>query len=133
MELTLDMVVSDIVEHLKKSKEKFILIEDFPKVLTSIIEKKYGNFEYTNEVGIAIKKSLVDSGKVDVFKEGYDYFDSDNRSVYSAGNYYALKGFYKDVIDMKDRHGIVPYFSKSKEYASAWANGTLADEEYTLK
>lgn len=130
MELTLDMVVSDIVEYLKKSKEKFILVEEFPKTLTSIIEKKYGNFEYTNEIGVAIKKSLVESGKVEVFKEGFDYFDKDNRSVYSAGDYYALKGFYKDVIDMKDRHGIVPYFSKTKEYADAWSKGLLEAEEY---
>lgn len=127
------MVVNDIVEYLKKSKEKFILIEDFPKVLTFIIEKKYGNFEYTNEIGVAVKKSLVDSGKVDVFKEGYDYFDKDGRNVYSAGNYYALKGFYQDVVDMKDRHGIVPYFSKTKEYANAWSNGSLDEEEYSLR
>lgn len=130
MKLTLDIIVADIVGFMKRTKGKFMLVEDFPKIMTIVIEEKYGNFTYTNEVGIAVKKKMLDSGQVELFREGGHYFDKDNRFTYSKGNYFVLKGVYKDVIEMKDRNGIHPYFFTTKEICDAWAKGELDDSEY---
>ena len=123
--LTLDNIVEDIVLKLKKEKEKFILIEDFPKFLTDLINEKYGKFTYKSEVGIAVKKKLKDHKDIVIYRESNEVFDSNGAFAITKGEYFVIKGAYKDVVHMKESHKIVPLFFKRREEVVAWERGDI--------
>lgn len=130
MKLTLDVIVKDIIDYMKKSKEKFILIEDFPIVLTEIINKKYGKFSYTSEIGIAVKNKLKEDKNIVVYRPRNDIHDSNGAFTMSAGEYFAIKGAYKDVVDMKEKNKIIPMFFKRRQDVIAWERGEIDVDEY---
>ena len=110
---------------MNKSKEKFILIEDFPQVLTDIINKKYGKFTYTSEVGMAIKNRLKNSPSIEIYKSDYSIYDNDGACTVTLGEYFVLKGAYRNVVDMKEQHKIIPMIFKRREDVIAWENGEV--------
>lgn len=130
MKLTLDIVINDIIDYLKKSNEKFILVDDFPIVLTNVITNKYGSFSYTSEIGIALKKMLKESNEIEIFKARNDVHNSNGAFTMTAGEYFVLKGMYKDVVDMKEKHRIIPMIFKRRKDVVAWENGELDIDEY---
>lgn len=125
MKLTVDSIVEDVISHMKKSKEKFILVEDFPQVLTEIINKKYGKFTYTSEVGMAIKNRLKNSSSIELYKSDYSIYDNDGACTVTLGEYFVLKGAYRNVVDMKEQHRIIPMIFKRRQDVIAWENGEI--------
>lgn len=131
-QLTLDNIVGDIVQELKKSKEKFVLVDNFPSFLTKLINEKYGKFTYKSEIGIAVKNKLKEHKDIVVYKPSNDVFDSNGAYAITVGEYFAIRGAYKDVVDMKEKNKIVPMFFKTREEALAWEKGELAEEFYNI-
>lgn len=83
---------------IKKSKHKFIAIDDVSTFLKKKLEE-----EYTSEIGMSVKEALKDHGKVEFFKEGE--YVHEQKFHYSTGNWLVLKGTYKNPIEMKNKLG----------------------------
>lgn len=128
--LTLENIVSDIVVELKKTKGKFILVDDFPQFLTNMINEKYGKFTYKSEVGIAVKNVLREHKEIQTFRPSDKVFDSNGAFSLSNGEYFVLKGYYSDVVEMKEKNKIVPMLFKRREDVVAWENGKIDLDEY---
>lgn len=95
--------VNELVEHivikLKNSKYKFASLDDISKSL----KKKLGD-EFTGEISIRVRQGLIDHPEIDFFRE--ETYVHDFRFYFSAGNWIACKGYYKNPIEAKFTMGI---------------------------
>lgn len=97
MDLSLSKQLADhMIIELKKSKNKFMNIDDVSKRL----REKLGD-EYTSQIGVEVKSILVSSDDLDFFRE--DTYIHNNRFYYSVGNFIAVKNFYDTPMEAKDK------------------------------
>jgi hypothetical protein len=94
----IDKLVNIIVNNLKKSKHKFMSVEDVRAILKAGLGDKY-----TTQINVAVKDALIEDKRIDFFRE--DTYIHDNKFYYSTGNWFAIKGVYSNPIEMKFKKG----------------------------
>lgn len=98
-----EKVAEHVIDNLiKKSKYKFIHIDE----VTSYLKKKLED-EYTSELGISVKNSLIEHGNLDFFREGDCFHES--KYYYCTGNWLAIKGMYKNPVQAKEKMGLLAW------------------------
>lgn len=102
----------DVFKHIKKSKTKFIRIDD----VSELIKEKLGE-EYTSELGIAVKGALKDDERLDFFRE--DYYVQKSKYHYCTGNWLAIKGVYESPLEAKLQAGWLAW-QLSEDDDGAW-------------
>lgn len=96
-------LVEQLTEHalmtIKKTKHKFFSVSE----VQEIIKEKLMD-EYTSEIGMAVRHTLIDHDGVDFFKEG-DYIHN-SKFCYCVGSWFAPKDIYSNPVEAKQKMGM---------------------------
>lgn len=90
-----EYVINNLIN---KTKDKFVNINE----VSEFLRKKLDD-EYTSELGIAVKKALIEHESLDFFREG-DYI-LDDKFHYCTGNWLAPKGVHTNPVRVKFKRG----------------------------
>lgn len=92
-------IVKEVVEEIKKTKSKVLSSKD----VSILVEKILG--DDVNSIATSeVKEALKMSDDLDYFREGSCIHE--DKFYWSAGNWFSLKGMYKNAVEAKSKIGI---------------------------
>ena len=95
-QLDTEKLVEHVISKIKKTKHKFVSIDD----VSSILKDKLGD-EYTSDIGIQVKQSLMEHPALDFFRE--DTYIHDFKYYYCTGNWLSIKNTYSNPVEAKHK------------------------------
>lgn len=96
------IIIKDIIEGIKNSKGKVVGSKEITSMIENHLEQKDDSIVLSQ-----VKELLKASDEIDYFREGNCIHE--DKFYWSAGNWFSLKGIYKNAIEAKSKIGLASW------------------------